>query len=256
MKRLRALLLVALLLAPTAFGQGVYIGQNDAGNGHAVRPPGSLRASLFENTAGAGSITEIGIYLFAPATGRIRLGFYYHQDSNTNPGYLRLDAGEVVNPVVGWNSVAVAPGVLHLFAGERIWLAWVNDVSVDVYQNTAFSFSYVSMPYAALPNAFGVSGIQFNRTSIRAKVVSDAAPARVPLSPGFASRPSVARVGRPIQFTDFSKGDIVSWLWDFGDGTTSTERSPVHAFSEVGTFEVSLTISDGVTIATARLGGN
>ncbi len=33
-----------------------------------------------------------------------------------------------------------------------------------------------------------------------------------------------------------------SYLWDFGDGTTSTERDPVHAYEKSGTYQVTLTI--------------
>ena len=52
----------------------------------------------------------------------------------------------------------------------------------------------------------------------------------------------------PIRFTDMSydeDGGIVEWLWDFGDGTASTEISPEHAFEDDGTFTVSLTVTDG-----------
>jgi PKD repeat protein len=34
-------------------------------------------------------------------------------------------------------------------------------------------------------------------------------------------------------------------LWDFGDGSTSTQRNPIHTYTEVGLFTVSLTISEG-----------
>ncbi|MEM7659077.1 MAG: PKD domain-containing protein, partial [Bacteroidota bacterium] len=34
-----------------------------------------------------------------------------------------------------------------------------------------------------------------------------------------------------------------SWLWDFGDGTTSTEQSPVHMYADTGVYEVSLQIT-------------
>ncbi len=39
---------------------------------------------------------------------------------------------------------------------------------------------------------------------------------------------------RLISFRDLSYGNITSWLWDFGDGTTSTERNPVHQFQKQG----------------------
>ena len=48
-------------------------------------------------------------------------------------------------------------------------------------------------------------------------------------------------------FTDRSKdsdGTIVSWSWNFGDGTGSTVRNPSHAFKAGGTYKVKLTVTD------------
>ncbi len=47
-----------------------------------------------------------------------------------------------------------------------------------------------------------------------------------------------------VSFTDESKGNIVSWAWNFGDGFTSTERNPVHTFSQANLFQVCLTVTD------------
>lgn len=44
-------------------------------------------------------------------------------------------------------------------------------------------------------------------------------------------------------FTDKSIG-ATSWLWDFGDGTTSTEQNPVHTYIFSGTYVVKLTVSN------------
>jgi tartrate-resistant acid phosphatase type 5 len=41
-----------------------------------------------------------------------------------------------------------------------------------------------------------------------------------------------------------SDGSIVSWLWNFGDGSSSTLQSPSHAYSAAGTYPVSLTVTD------------
>ncbi|WP_316815393.1 PKD domain-containing protein [Pedobacter nyackensis] len=48
-----------------------------------------------------------------------------------------------------------------------------------------------------------------------------------------------------IQFFDKSASNIPNktlnrWLWDFGDGKTSTEQNPVHIFSESGPFTIKL----------------
>ena len=46
-----------------------------------------------------------------------------------------------------------------------------------------------------------------------------------------------------IQFTNQST-DAVSFLWDFGDGTFSTEENPLHVYNEAGEYTVTLTITD------------
>ena len=33
-------------------------------------------------------------------------------------------------------------------------------------------------------------------------------------------------------FKDQSQGEITSWKWDFGDGTTSTEQNPTHQYKD------------------------
>lgn len=47
-------------------------------------------------------------------------------------------------------------------------------------------------------------------------------------------------------------GEITSWRWDFGDGTTGEGRTVQHAFAEPGAYEVRLTASDGEHVALVR----
>jgi len=49
-------------------------------------------------------------------------------------------------------------------------------------------------------------------------------------------------------FTDAStinQGSFTSWLWDFGDGTTSTSQNPSHTYTNPGNYTVTLTVSSG-----------
>ena len=41
-----------------------------------------------------------------------------------------------------------------------------------------------------------------------------------------------------------TSSEALSWLWDFGDGNTSTLQNPTHTYNEFGEFNVSLTITD------------
>ena len=41
-------------------------------------------------------------------------------------------------------------------------------------------------------------------------------------------------------------GETLSYLWDFGDGTTSTEMSPIHTYMDWGTYDVELTVTGSV----------
>jgi len=51
-----------------------------------------------------------------------------------------------------------------------------------------------------------------------------------------------------VQFADQSQGGnnhaIIKWEWDFGDGTTSNERNPVHSYNIPGEYNVSLTVTN------------
>ena len=38
--------------------------------------------------------------------------------------------------------------------------------------------------------------------------------------------------------------DITAWLWDFGDGATSTQKDPVHTYTAAGTYTVKLTVTN------------
>ncbi len=41
-----------------------------------------------------------------------------------------------------------------------------------------------------------------------------------------------------------ANGDTLTYLWDFGDGITSTQENPSHIYAEKGTYKVTLTVTD------------
>jgi PKD repeat protein/Zn-dependent protease len=47
-----------------------------------------------------------------------------------------------------------------------------------------------------------------------------------------------------VRFRDFSSGHPLAWLWDFGDGTTSTEKDPVHTYTKEGYYTTRLHVAN------------
>ncbi|QPB86050.1 PKD domain-containing protein [Pseudoalteromonas rubra] len=63
-----------------------------------------------------------------------------------------------------------------------------------------------------------------------------------------ANGPYSAIIGEAIQFSasgsNDANGSIVSYLWEFGDGNTSTSLSPIHTYQSTDVFTVKLTVTD------------
>ena len=63
---------------------------------------------------------------------------------------------------------------------------------------------------------------------------------------------SVDRYMNRAQFTNLSTDNARSFAWDFGDGTTSTERNPMHIYAEAGNYTVKLTARGVIKTAEAE----
>lgn len=64
---------------------------------------------------------------------------------------------------------------------------------------------------------------------------------------GFSSDVTMGCNPLCVSFTDTSMnnapGTINSWMWDFGDGNTSTQQNPVNCYANAGTYDVSLIVA-------------
>ncbi|MFC1927208.1 PKD domain-containing protein [Chloroflexota bacterium] len=63
----------------------------------------------------------------------------------------------------------------------------------------------------------------------------------------FSAIPTSGYAPLDVDFSDNSvAGDntIVDWYWEFGDGDTSTDQNPSHTYGSVGTYTVTLTVTD------------
>ena len=100
---------------------------------------------------------------------------------------------------------------------------------------------YIDLGYSDVTGTFGVSKvrrIRYQQSNQAPIAVAGATPTSgpVPLAVSFSSAGSNDPEGQPI-----------TYVWDFGDGTTSTAASPTHTYSTAGVYTVRLTVSDGAT---------
>lgn len=84
---------------------------------------------------------------------------------------------------------------------------------------------------ANLPSAASLNGIL---TSLEQRFLAP--------KPIFRSFPLQGAPPLRVRFQNYSGGDPIHFLWDFGDGTTSTEISPTHTYANEGVYSVKLNV--------------
>jgi len=74
----------------------------------------------------------------------------------------------------------------------------------------------------------------------------------------FTAGPTNGATPLAVQFNspgvDSGGNTIVSWNWNFGDGTTSTAQNPSHTYTAVGTFNLILTATNSAGLSPASSG--
>ena len=128
---------------------------------------------------------------------------------------------------------------------------------------TDFKVSDVSFTPAAIPGlAGGYMGDYLGITSKGGKIypcwtdnrggvyMTYVSPYQLGLNAGFTTTTTTICTGTGVTFTDVSTGPPTSWTWSFPGGTPSSfigQNPPTITYNTPGTYDVSLTVSDGVT---------
>jgi large repetitive protein len=80
------------------------------------------------------------------------------------------------------------------------------------------------------------------------EVVSSSANLNVTVYPrpdaDFVFNPEKSFIPDPVFFADKSSPSVIRHDWDFGDGTTSSQRNPRHHYTEVGEYTITLIVED------------
>jgi PKD repeat protein len=131
----------------------------------------------------------------------------------------------------------------------------INSALIE-YSNVVYSNSngVYADTIAAIPDGIPISVATYDCTNILHSntVYSNPSPMEVDFSicldvqcrAGFSAvLDSNNKAKNTYLFTDLSYGDPNKWYWNFGDGTTSSEKNPVHQFTTSGNYTVYLTIT-------------
>jgi len=63
----------------------------------------------------------------------------------------------------------------------------------------------------------------------------------------FSANPGSGAAPLNVAFTTITSGQVSSWVWHFGDGTTSNLKSPAHAYGMPSSYKATLTASKTLT---------
>lgn len=105
-----------------------------------------------------------------------------------------------------------------------------NPTSIYTYQNTFGVMLTVTSSFGCTKTADSTNYMDITQPNV-----------------DFSTVDTFVCAGQDVNFTDLSDGNgrpISTYLWDFGDGNTSTVANPIYQYAVEGTYNVCLTVTD------------
>lgn len=156
-----------------------------------------------------------------------------------NAGFTTVYNTANYTDAAGWNT--------HTFSTPFAWNGTSNILIETCFNNSAWtqnaemyytttSFNSVTCYYQDMNNICSQpSGTTYmNRPNIKFTFTPNGPP-----TAQFTANPTATCSG-VVNFTDQSFFGVTAWLWNFGDGGTSTLQNPTHTYTASGTYSVSL----------------
>ncbi len=152
-----------------------------------------------------------------------------------------LDAAFTASPVVG-NSTPHTVFFTDQSVIPDTWLWNFGDGGTSTAQNPIHSYTSYGEYTVRLTIEDTMTGLSdFESKVAYIKISKPVADIDAPTFGYFGCAPLTANF---IDASVANGAPIVSWLWNFGDGTTSTDQNPSHIYNTPGSYTVSLTVTD------------
>lgn len=153
------------------------------------------------------------VRIHPPGAAHVALTFSEFSTEPTWDALYIYDGPDDRSPLVAWQSGSTAPfdGRTWVSSGPFVYLRFSSNNSIV---GRGFKMSWTCQPVVAPPVAdFEVAPISCDGV---------------------------------LELRDVAVDGVETWLWDFGDGTTSTEKFPVHQYLQSGTYDITLTVCNAL----------
>ncbi|MFY9311609.1 MAG: PKD domain-containing protein [Bacteroidia bacterium] len=242
----------------TSINNHIIVGNNPVAN-FSTSNPGSCPANVLFTNLSANAASQLwefgdGYTSTLPnpthkynEAGSFNVLLHVYNSSGCESVKLVTNAVNLVIPVANFVT-SYTPGCAPLTAGFSNtsqnavqWLWTFGDGSTSTLKNPSHTYN--------LPGSYNVGLIATDAQGCSDTVVFNSAVQVINTAGNFVTPPAVNGCA-PFN-TTFSNlsPDATSWLWNFGDGSTSALQNPSHTYTTAGTYTVSLTVhlSSGCT---------
>lgn len=165
-------------------------------------------------------------------------------DTLTRPLYIRVNGpeanfssavpGACLDTAVVFNDASTSDGIHPI----TTWIWDFGDGDRDTLTGPPFRHSYANPGHYAV-KLIVVDNIGCTDSITRPNTVIISQP-----QAAFHAPDTVTCVNKSIRFLNSSSGPGLTHIWDFGDGQSSVQNSPLHAYSAEGVYTISLAIKD------------
>jgi PKD repeat protein len=173
-------------------------------------------------------------------------------DSKFKANYIGVTSPPVTDAFIGNPLSGIAPlrvQFTELSTGNPWYRFWTFGDSPQIFtgKNPVHVYSHTGI-YTVTLNAIGPNG---NVTYTQPMYIHVTAKPKANFLAGGSSDLGPFT----IKFSDMSTEIPTTWLWNFGDGSGSSDQNPVHTYAKSGTFSVQLTASNdaGSSMITKRV---